>query len=317
MYKNIDEALRNAKKTDVPSSTFAKVDNVLNNLEHRKEEKYMKTKFIKIVAIAAAVTILAAGAVAAYTTIGGLDGLIAMFNPAFGKLATETLVHAEDQGIRIDVYGAQRYNDTLLLYYSIADTSGQNRITRYDHPEIEIHNQYGNISGGYSSNLLHFDKDTGTAYSEARFQLNETASSDVLEFVVTEIRSYKVSGNPPVVVAGDWRMSLDLAAIEEQNIVLSDIDVAAKELNVKYVSISPLGIQMKGTHDGSLFTNTRKSISVEVELSNRRGNIKPQGQGSGIGEGDFEAFFSFAAPIEVESVSAIIVNGVRIPCYRK
>ena len=50
--------------------------------------------------------------------------------------------------------------------------------------------------------------------------------------------------------------------------------------------------------------------------SDRR-NVIPQGQGSGVGEGDFEAFFSFAAPIEVKSVSAIIVNGVRIPCYRK
>ncbi|MCL1828729.1 MAG: hypothetical protein FWG32_04445 [Oscillospiraceae bacterium] len=55
MRDNIENALRNVKKVDVPDSTFAKVDDVLRNLEHRKGEIHMKPGYRKMAVIAAAV----------------------------------------------------------------------------------------------------------------------------------------------------------------------------------------------------------------------------------------------------------------------
>ena len=56
MRSNIESALRNVKKVEVPDSTFAKVDDVLRNLEHRKGEIRVKPKLRKSV-VAAAVCI--------------------------------------------------------------------------------------------------------------------------------------------------------------------------------------------------------------------------------------------------------------------
>ena len=53
--RNIENALRNVKKADVPSSTVAKVDDMLRNLEHRKGEKYMKPRYKRSAVVAAAI----------------------------------------------------------------------------------------------------------------------------------------------------------------------------------------------------------------------------------------------------------------------
>ena len=54
MRDNIENALKNVKKVAVPNSTFMKVDDVLRNLEHSKEEKYMKPRYKKSAVVAAA-----------------------------------------------------------------------------------------------------------------------------------------------------------------------------------------------------------------------------------------------------------------------
>jgi hypothetical protein len=76
MENNIERALRNAKQIEVPGSTIDRVENVLRNLEHRKDITYMKPKYKKTVFIAAviAISLLMFGTAAlAYT--GVLSGV--------------------------------------------------------------------------------------------------------------------------------------------------------------------------------------------------------------------------------------------------
>ena len=76
MQDNIEIALRNAKKPDVPNSTYVKVDNVLRNLEHREGEKQMKLGIKKSAIIAAAVAamlLIATTALAMTNSFGILD----------------------------------------------------------------------------------------------------------------------------------------------------------------------------------------------------------------------------------------------------
>jgi hypothetical protein len=75
MYKDIEDMLRNAKGADIPSSTLKKADETLQNLEYRKEERYMKTKIMRYVSIAAAVLLCVTTAYAAVSRTGILDFL--------------------------------------------------------------------------------------------------------------------------------------------------------------------------------------------------------------------------------------------------
>jgi len=330
MYNNIDDMLKNARKIDVPNSTLEKVDGVLKNIEQREVgNRYMKKKFVKSIAIAAAIMIFMISA-AVFSMSGGLDGLIARFNPAFGFLAQETLAYTEDGGIRIEVIGAQYFGDSMLLYLTVQDISGQERITRYVFPDFEIHNEIGAISsGGGSSNRLHFDADNNKIYLEVQRRLNQTeiqartgltqfeAEPDVLYVVVDAIRCYAVSGYPPIVAEGDWRIRLELEKITASNIVMDNLNITAGDIIVEYISISPLGVQLIGAHSWSAedISHPRtSSINLRVESSNRTFNIRPRSSGAGISpDGWYDFFFSFSAPLDMENITAIVVNSVRIP----
>jgi hypothetical protein len=76
MSHDIENALKNVKKADVPNSTFSKVDDVLQTLKTRKENVIMKPKFKKSFAAAliAAMFLLSATVFAAtnYDTIIGV-----------------------------------------------------------------------------------------------------------------------------------------------------------------------------------------------------------------------------------------------------
>jgi len=57
MRSSIETTLRNAKQTDVPQSTFDKVDNVLRNLENRKDIIPMKPRYKKSALLVAAIVV--------------------------------------------------------------------------------------------------------------------------------------------------------------------------------------------------------------------------------------------------------------------
>ena len=311
---------------------FSKINVDTENLKRRvldMEHKKTARPRMRFAAVAAVIAVFIAMSTVAFTATGGLDGLIARFNPAFGHLALETLAYAEDDGIRIEVIGAQYFGDSMLLYLSLQDVSGQERITRYVFPDFEIHNEFGAISsGGGSSQRLHFDQENSKLYLEVQRRLNQSeiqartgltqyeADPNVLYVVLDSIRCYAVSGYPPIIAEGDWRIRLELAEITASNIVMDDLNIAAGDVIVEYISISPLGVQIIGAHNWSeydiMHPNT-SSISLRVEFSDRLFNVRPRGSGAGISpDGWYDFFFSFASPLELDYVTAIVVNGTRI-----
>ena len=69
MRNDIEGTLRNVKKADVPNSTFAKVDNVLQTLKQRKDDENIRPKRMKpavIAAAAAAMLLITTTALAAW-----------------------------------------------------------------------------------------------------------------------------------------------------------------------------------------------------------------------------------------------------------
>ena len=197
-------------------------------------------------------------------------------------------------------------------------------------PDFEIYNEFGAISsGGGSSQRLHFDAESNKIYLEVQRRINQSgiqartgltqfeADPDVLYVVLEAMRCYAVSGNPPIVAEGDWRIRLELDEIKSSNIVMSDIAIEAGDVVVEYISISPLGVQVIGAHswnEEDMMHPRTSSIDLRVELSNRMFNVRPRGSGAGISpDGWYDKFFSFSSPLDMEYITAIVVNGVRIP----
>ena len=92
--RNIDEALRNTPRIEVPSSTLAKVDNVLADLDNRKvKTNIMKLKsFMPIAAVITICVILCGTALAA----NGIIDFGRFYNSIFSNPEAEPYVSTED-----------------------------------------------------------------------------------------------------------------------------------------------------------------------------------------------------------------------------
>lgn len=122
---------------------------------------------------------LAAGVAAA--AIGNFNWFIEKFNPDFGKIVEPVGVYSEDEGIRMEVIGAQKYHNRAIVYLSLQDITGQNRLTEQsdfkDGFGIKMHprpnegvkgkdevSSTGSVS--WRTNMLYFNEDTNTIYYE-------------------------------------------------------------------------------------------------------------------------------------------------------
>ncbi|MCL2420345.1 MAG: hypothetical protein FWD03_00665 [Defluviitaleaceae bacterium] len=284
------------------------------------QKRVVKRRARLSVAIAAMfILVIISGTV--YAASGGLDHFISRFNPAFGALAIppEVPAYAEDQGIRIEVIGAQQISNVVLAYLTIQDITGENRLTQYIFPDLEIYMDGQVVStGGMSSRRLHFDRSTNTAYFEIKV-LGDIGIPrlDNLEIGIDHINGNQFSGQLQRIVEGEWRIQVNTSEADNQTLIWTDIP--AGDLHLDYISLSSLGIQVTGTHqwvtdpDAENFVRGWGDFQVEIELENRRRNIRPSGSGGGVGPDDFDFFFFVDAPVDMDAVSAVIVNGVRIP----
>lgn len=124
--------------------------------------------------------------------LGGFDWFIERFNPTFGEIVEPVGVSCENQGIRMDVIGAQKYGNSAVIYLSLQDISGKNRLTEQTdfrdgfsvavNPPEETGETGEANAGGYSlrQNLLYFDKETNTLYYEINIT-SDTPMSTPLE----------------------------------------------------------------------------------------------------------------------------------------
>ncbi|MDR1540540.1 MAG: hypothetical protein LBU32_21580 [Clostridiales bacterium] len=176
-----------------------------------------------------AVLVVSTTAVAA--TLGGFDWFIERFNPSFSEIIEQVEVSCEDQGIRMEVIGAQKYKNKAIVYFSLQDISGQNRLTNQtdfrdgfsvtmNSPETS--GQVEVIAAGFSwvQNLLYFDEETNTLYYE--FNITADAGSplsDPLELgsflIYFDERKYE---NEPVSVSLANLGEAEAAPLEEEQI---------------------------------------------------------------------------------------------------
>lgn len=124
---------------------------------------------------------------AAAATLGGFDWFIERFNPSFSEIVEPVEVSCEDQGIRMEVIGAQKYENKAIVYLSLQDISGKNRLTEQtsfrdgfgitmNRQSQDKNNEETDETSSFSwrEKLLFFDEVTNTLY----YEFNITADAD-------------------------------------------------------------------------------------------------------------------------------------------
>jgi ACT domain-containing protein len=137
---------------------------------------------------------LVVGATAA--VLGNFEWFMEKFNPSFGSIVEPIEVYSEDQGIRMEVIGAQKYDNRAIVYLSLKDMTGQNRLTERtdfrDGFNVKMGERNKNriigmkdltVSGfSWRQKMIYFDEVTNTAYYEFNITTDlDTSLADPLE----------------------------------------------------------------------------------------------------------------------------------------
>ena len=287
-------------------------DRLKGSINMKSTAKRRSIKF-SVAVCAALLLVVLSGTV--YATSGGLEQFLSRFNPAFGQFAIPPLepAYAVDGGIRFEVYGAQVFDNIALLYFSLQDTSGENRLsenTIFDY-NFMINNQL--VRTGSSSRRLHFNKDTNTLYFEVTILSAYSLPNPLIVGAESILYFPRGGGQVQTLLEGQWWVEVTISDTSDYVIYFEDF--AADDLHINFMKLSPLGVYLVGTHNHDVSVSARAvHPRVEIETSAQRRNIRiGQGSSGGIGQNCFEIYLYAESPIDVSTVTAVIVNGVRVP----
>jgi len=265
-----------------------------------------------LVVAAAALVFISVGAYAAVG--GGFEFFRTELEAPFIDLVTAPLepVYAEDQGIRFEIVGVERVSSVILIYITMQDVTGENRLSIEHSPFIEIFVNDQDVSAGSRrSRMLHLDRNTNTLYFEAQvnvdFDIPDTA---ILDVVVERIIGLYIPQEPQYVMSrpfsanGEWQMQVEIADTYHPTLVWEDIDLPYRRAYIDHMVLSPFGVHVEGRMIGGA-----RDVVLEVNYE----PVEPWGSGcGGVPSGGVECFFSVAEPIDIAEVTAIIVRGYRI-----
>lgn len=157
------------------------------------------------------------------SSLGNFDWFIKRFNPDFSTIVEPVGVYSEDEGIRMEVIGAQRYDNKAIIYLSLQDITGQNRLTEHtdfrDGFNVKTHSSIaeGAKSGdevllssmSWHQKMLNFNKDTNTIY----YEFNITADPDTPLTDPLELGSFLIYFNEKAFK--DEPINVSLTGIED------------------------------------------------------------------------------------------------------
>ena len=288
--------------------------------------KKIRRRFSFAAAIVAALVVMSAGAL--YAVGGGLDNFLSRFNPAFGDIAIppEEPAYVINEGIRMEVVGAQQIDNAVLVYLTLQDITGEERLSRDIWPDFAIFIDGKAVSGSGDIRMLHFDRSNNTLYYEIRMMSYvDIPLADVLEVGAVSIDCFSETFPSTATVTegdyesfttrrlvdGEWRVFVNVS--HGDNKVLTWTDTPAGVYFIERMTLSTLGLQILGTYHGDTAFSTRP---VELELNNHRRNIRLYSGGGSFWADGFEVARWTDSPIDMDAVTAVIVDGVRL-CINK
>jgi hypothetical protein len=190
------------------------VRNKMKEERRMEKEKARGLRFRLVVPMAAALIMVFS--VTAVLAFGGYDWLtnrqarfdefVERHNPAFAAVIEPVMGYAEDNGIRVTVYGAQIYSRQAIVYFSVQDVSGTGQLTEaspvfstmrlFNNPTIPSEMLWFSANLGYWNeiNFLEYDEENNKFYFEARQSLG--TDEMVLEFTEIALRATIIENRP-------------------------------------------------------------------------------------------------------------------------
>ena len=250
---------------------------------------------------------LVVGATAA--VLGNFEWFMKKFNPNFGEITEPIEVYCEEQGIRMEVIGAQKYDNRAVVYLSLKDITGQNRLTERtdfrdgfnvkmsERTKKTIGKRDESVIGyGWKQKMLYFDEATNTAYYEFNITTDiDTPLADPLELGSSRIYFDKIEYeeepiNIPLISIKDTdTVSINESQIwggggESDNIwsgrdtkVLLPGNYASMPHGNKNQWISNIGIIDGKLHVqiGKIFNKEFGPNDPSIDLKDQDGNLRP------------------------------------------
>lgn len=212
-----------------------------------------------------------------------------------------------------------------LIPYSISATFTAN-----------IYNQYAHGShGGFRD--IYFNRETQTLYLEVLFMpiwaenmnWDKALDTDYMFTLMIEwitIRYlYKNENNHLVEsydqmhyhkdIMGEWQFEITVSDIEHPTIIWQNFTIG--NLYFDHIRLSPLGFQGSGVLSGTQNSMHRSFDWIEIEINNGENIFAGPGRGSVPSECGEYLYFDLSwmvseGSIDIESVTALIINGYRI-----
>jgi len=157
---------------------FSQIPVDIKSLEMKVEENMNKNlreafkptprrKASVLVAASLLIMLFVAGTVYAATGLGVFDRFITAQDPVFGDIVDPIEIAAEVHGIRTEIIAAQHFAGTTIVYLSVQDVSGQNRLSSESRVFLNFNRSGLNGGTSGSSDMMSFDATTNTAYFQA------------------------------------------------------------------------------------------------------------------------------------------------------
>jgi len=182
-------------------NAFSQIQVDINSLERKVRENMNTRKIVSpkplrrtgfVAAATVAILIFLSVSVYAAAALGVFDRFMEEHDPVFGEVVEPVEVYEDDQGIRIDVIAAQAFGANAIMYVSVRDVTGQNRITEYTNifPMLDIPRDEERVfsvgtMGGHEP--LYFDAETNTAYFQVEFQ-DVVDIPNTFDIVISDVR---------------------------------------------------------------------------------------------------------------------------------
>jgi hypothetical protein len=169
----------------------ARLSNRVKKLLHEDHENQNMPKShrrLRVAAILTVLLILTAATAYAAVSLGVFDRFLDEHGSPFAEILSPVETFIIDQDIRVDIIGARHFNNNIVMYTSLTDISGQNRLTENTWVDVGHLAPFGST---WTINRLSFDNESNTIYH--RHQLSIDASDNVinsLPFTIEHIVFY-------------------------------------------------------------------------------------------------------------------------------
>ena len=270
--------------------------------------KITKTKKVfklpKMVAAGLIFVMLSVGT--AYAAGGGAwEFLQNIFSSPFAGLTVDQggLAYAEDQGVRIEIIGAEEIDDTIVLVIAVQDVNDKFDFSSGVVPFPHFDDIWNTIMWP-----VDFNAETNTHYFHANMVMKQDVSSlNILALSISNI-SFGTYENSNRVrhIYGNWHFDVRLSDFIHSTITLENIEITFDDLdvNINEIRITPIAIRM---------TWERRDLArLYLEMGDSIISIE-NAMGSDYGTDYLTSVHHPETPIDVENVTAIIINDVRIP----